>query len=50
MATYELIIEEQQPICGGKPGTRSSITTVTTDDPVAYVRGLEPDSELDVTQ
>ena len=48
MKTYELVIEERQPTCGHKSPTRSTIKTVTTDDPVAYVQGLEPDSALDV--
>lgn len=47
MATYELVIEERQPTCGGKSPTKSRIMTVVTDDPVAYVRGLEPDSALE---
>ena len=40
MKTYELIIERRQPPCGGKPAT---------DDPVAYVRSLEKNGELQVT-
>ena len=48
MKTYELVIEERQPTCGGKSPTRSRITTVTTDDPVAWVRGQEPVGELEV--
>ena len=44
--TYELVIKESQPTCGGKSPTRTSIQTVSCDDPLAYVRGLEPDSEL----
>ncbi len=46
MKTYELLIAERQPTCGGKTPVRSSIKTVATDDPVAYVRALEPGSEL----
>lgn len=42
MTTYELVIEERQPTCGGKSPTKSRIMTVTTDDPVAYVKALEP--------
>lgn len=48
MASYELVIEERQPTCGGKSPTKSKIMTVTTDDPVAYVRELEP-GELEVS-
>ena len=50
MKTYELIILEQQPSCGGKSPYRSEIRTVSTDDPVAYVRKLEPAGELEVTE
>lgn len=46
MKTYELLIAERQPTCGGKTPVRTSIKTVTTEDPVAYVRELEPESEL----
>ncbi len=49
MKTYELIIEERQPTCGGKSPTKSTIKTVTTDDPVAFVKALEPDGTLTVT-
>jgi len=49
MKTYELVIEERQPTCGGKSPTKSTIQTVTTDDPVAYVKTLEPDSALEVS-
>ena len=41
MSVYELVIEERQPTCGGKSPTKSKIMTVTTDDPVAYVKALE---------
>ena len=44
--TYELVIKESQPTCGGKSPTKTSIQSVTCDDPLAYVKGLEPDSEL----
>ena len=40
--TYELLIREKQPACGGKDPTKTTIQSVTTDDPLAYVRGLEP--------
>ena len=49
MKTYELIIEQRQPTCGGRAPTKSEIRMVTTDDPVAYVRDLEPTCELEVT-
>ena len=48
MKTYELIIQHQQPSCGGKPPFRTEILTVTTDDPIAYVRKLEPSCTLEV--
>ena len=47
--TYELVIKERQPTCGGKSPTKTSIRSVTCDDPLAYVKGLEPDSELEVS-
>ena len=46
--TYELVIKESQPTCGGKSPTKTSIQTVSTDDPLAYVKALEPDCELTV--
>lgn len=49
MKTYELIIERQQPPCGGKPAKVVEVRSVTTDDPVAYVRSLEKSGELQVT-
>ena len=49
MKNYELIIEQRQPTCGGRAPTKSEIRYVTTDDPVAYVRELEPTCELEVT-
>ena len=48
MANYELVIEERQTTCGGKSPTKSTIMSVTTDDPVAYVRALEP-GELEIS-
>jgi hypothetical protein len=48
MKTYELVIKESQPTCGGKSPTKTSIQTVTIEDPLAYVQGLEPDSALTV--
>ena len=49
MASYELVIEQRQPTCGGRAPTKCEIRYVTTDDPVAYVQALEPTCELDVT-
>lgn len=46
MKTYELIIERLQPSCGGKSPKDVKMCTVTTDDPMAYVRTQEPDGEL----
>ena len=50
MKSYELVIAERQPTCGGKSPVRSRIMTVATDDPVAYVKTLEPDSALEVSE
>jgi len=50
MRSYELVIAEHQPTCGGKSPVRSRIMTVDTDDPVDYVRALEPDSSLEVSE
>ncbi len=50
MKLYELVIQHQQPSCGGKPPFRTEILDVRTDDPVAYVRQLEPDCDLDIIQ
>lgn len=50
MKTYELVIEQRQPTCGGRAPTKCEIRTVTTDDPVAYVQALEPSCELEVEQ
>ena len=48
MKTYELLIEQRQPTCGGRAPTKSEIRTVTTSDPVAYVQALEPSCALEV--
>ena len=48
MKTYELVIERKQPTCGGRAPTKSEIQTVTTEDPVAYVKELEPNGKLEV--
>ena len=45
MKTYELIVERLQPVCGGKSPKEVKMSTVTTDDPMAYVKSLEPDGE-----
>ena len=46
MKTYELIIEQSQPPSGGKSPVDVKICSVTTDDPMAYVKNLEKDGEL----
>ena len=46
MKTYELIIEQRQPTCGGKSPVDVKVCTVTTDDPLAYVKNMEKDGEL----
>ena len=50
MKTYEVVIQEQQPTCGGRRPFRSEIRTVATDDPVAYVQKLEPYCTLEVSE
>ena len=45
MKTYELAIERKQPSCGGRAPTSSEVHTVTTADPLAYVRSVEVGSE-----
>ncbi len=54
MKSYELVIERQQPPCGGKPTKLYDFQTVETDDPVGYVRAHEPglpeDAQLEVEQ
>ena len=42
MKTYELVIEQTQPTCGGRAPKKCEVRTVTTDDPLAYVQSLEP--------
>ena len=49
MKTYELLIAEHQPKCGGKSPVKTTIQMVTTDDPVAFVRQREKNSELKVS-
>jgi hypothetical protein len=46
--TYELVIEQKQPTCGGRSPTKCEIRTITTGDPVAYVQALEPSCKLEV--
>ncbi len=48
MKDYELIIREKQPNCGGKDPMKVTLKSVSTDDPLAYVKGLEPGCELSV--
>lgn len=50
MANYELVIEQRQPTCGGRSPTKCEIRYVTTEDPVAYVKALEPGCEPEVTR
>ena len=47
MKSYELIIERQQPTCGGKSPFKCEIKSVSTDDPAAYVRKQEPGSQIE---
>ena len=47
MKKYELVIERLQPSCGGKDPKEVKVLSVSTEDPVAYVRGLEPAGELE---
>ena len=47
MKTYELIIERLRPSCGGQSPKDVKVLSVTTDDPMAYVRTLEPAGELE---
>ena len=48
MAHYELIIEENQPTCGGRTPTKATILEVDTDDPVSYVKSAENADEAEV--
>lgn len=50
MKIYELVIEQRQPTCGGRSPTKSEIRTISTDDPVAYVRALETSCELEIVE
>ncbi len=49
MKTYELVIEQRQPTCGGRTPTKTEIRTVTIADPVSYVQALESSCKLEVT-
>ena len=49
MKTYELLIAEQQPTCGGQLPVKQTIKTVSTDDPVAYVQAIEHNAELETS-
>ena len=48
MARYELIIEQQQPTCGGRAPTKSEVRVVETADPVEYARAQEPGLDFEV--
>ena len=50
MKTYELVIEQKQPTCGGRAPTKCEIRTISIEDPVAYVQALEPSCQLEVEQ
>lgn len=45
MKEYELIIQSNQPPCGGKDSKASEIMEVETDDLLAFVRAREKDVE-----
>ena len=49
MKNYELVIERRQPTCGGQSPVKCEIRSVTTDDPAAYVRKLEPHGDLKIS-
>lgn len=46
---YEVVIERQQPACGGKDPKEVKILSVETQDPEAYVREHEPVGEMEKT-
>jgi hypothetical protein len=50
MKTYELIVQIQQPSCGGKSPFRNEFRKVSVDDPVEYVRTQEPGGKLEVQE
>lgn len=50
MARYELIIERNQPTCGGRAPTSSEVRMVETVDPMAYVQEQEPNLALEKTE
>ena len=41
MKTYEMVFEEKQPTCGGKSPVNTSISMVTIEDPLEYVKAKE---------
>ena len=49
MKTYELVFEEKQPTCGGKSPVNTSISMVTIEDPLEYVKAKEPGAECTMT-
>ena len=46
MKTYEVIISRSQPTCGGKDPKTLEFRTVSTEDPVAYVRSKHRNTEF----
>lgn len=50
MKTYELIIERRRPSCGGKDPKEIKMMTVSTDDPVEYVKAAEKTEDVTVTE
>ena len=48
MKNYELVIERLQPSCGGKDPKEVKVLSVSTENPLVYVQGLEPDGDLTV--
>ena len=48
MKNYELVIERLQPSCGGKDPKEVQVLSVSTENPLVYVQGLEPDGDLTV--
>lgn len=48
MKEYELITENYQPSCGGKPPFLHDFCEIEIDDPVAYVKSKMKNPELTV--
>ena len=46
MKTYEVIISKSQPTCGGKDPKTVEFQTVSTEDPVAFIRSRHPKTEF----